>query len=175
MPSPVSWVIRLVIYGLLALVAASILIPYLYFADTQSKQACEANASACLNPRTTILDSIPKLEDALPGHPKPSVPCRFVGVWSSRQGNLMFRVNLYDDGTYVELPGSGGGGDPDGYRGYWMVQGDAMVWVDKRHPEYGSDINPIIEQSQHRFVLIEHTGRHTTFEWIKPISSQRCK
>jgi hypothetical protein len=175
LPSPVASATRIVIYGLLALVAASILLPYFYFAEMQSGLACEAQASACLNPRTAILDSVPKLEVASPSHPKPTVPCRFVGAWSSRQGDLMFRVNLYDDGTFVELPGSGGVGDPSGYRGYWMVQGDAMVWVDKTHPEYGPDINPIIEQSHHRFVLVEHNGRHTTFEWIKPVDSEKCK
>jgi hypothetical protein len=175
LPSPVASATRIVIYGLLALVAASILIPYLYFADTQSALACETQASACLNSRTAILDSIPELEGASSNHPKPTVPCRFVGAWSSRQGSLMFRVNLYDDGTFVELPGSGGVGDPNGYRGYWMVQGDSMVWVDKTHPEYGPDINPIIEQSHHRFVLVEHNGRHTKFEWIKPVISEKCK
>jgi hypothetical protein len=175
LPRPYAWVTRIVIYGLLALAVVPALKGFVHFHRGQAVEECKHDASACLDPHTGILQSIPALEQASPDHPQPGIPCRFVGIWSSREGALAFRITMKDDGTYAVQPNAGGIGDPAGYTGYWMVQGDSVVWRDRARPELGPDINPVISQSDGRFVLLEQDGRRTQFDLIKPVVSDRCK
>jgi hypothetical protein len=103
----------------------------------------------------------------------PGIPCKMVGVWSSRQGNVMRRIELKDDGTYVMAPSHLGIDPPGGYTGTWAVQGDTMVW----HNNQGTrepDINPMQRLSDQHFRLRENSGRHTDFELIRAIPSSRC-
>ncbi|MFC4763124.1 Kelch repeat-containing protein [Dyella koreensis] len=173
LPSPFAWGTRIVIYGLLALFCVVTVKPFLHFRHQRVEEECNASASACVDAQTGLLQSEPRLE-AAPDHPKPRIPCRYVGVWSSRNGNLMFRLTLKDDGTYVEEPNEAGFGNPTGYRGYWMVQGDNMVWRDKARPQLGADINPLFPESDTRFTLVEGNGSRTHFELIQATPSSRC-
>lgn len=174
LPRPYAWGTRIVIYGLLALVFVPALKGFVHFHHERSAEACKHNASACLDPHTGILQSIPALEHASPDHPQPEIPCRFVGLWTSREGALAFRITLKDDGTYSVQPNAAGIGDPGGYTGYWMVQGNKVVWRDRARPELGPDINPILSESEGHFILMEQDGRHTQFELIKRVVSDRC-
>jgi len=83
---------------------------------------------------------------------------------------------LNDDGTYWVQPNAASGlVDSAGDSGYWMVQGSHMVWRDRARPGLGPDINPILSESDGRFVLMERNGRHTQFEWIKDVAGSRCE
>lgn len=104
-----------------------------------------------------------------------ATPCHMVGVWSSRQGDRMMRIELKDDGTYVMDPSHTGAGRPGGYTGRWAVQGTRMVW---QHDQGGSedpDVNPILPESDTRFKLVEGNGRHTQYELIRAVPSAHCK
>ena len=176
LPRPYAWGTRIVIYGLLALVCFPALKGFLHFRHGQAMEECKHAASACVDPHTGILQGIPELERASPDHPQPTIPCRFVGIWASRQGSLTFRITLNDDGTYWVQPNAASGlVDSAGDSGYWMVQGSHMVWRDRARPGLGPDINPILSESDGRFVLMERNGRHTQFEWIKDVAGSRCE
>lgn len=175
LPRPYAWGVRIVIYGLLALVFVPALKGFVHFHHERTAEDCKHDASACLDPHTGILQSIPALQNASPDHSQPEIPCRFVGIWTSREGALAFRVTLKDDGTYSVQANAAGIGDPGGYTGYWMVQANKMVWRDHARPELGPDINPILSESEGRFMLMEQDGRHTQFELIKRAASDRCK
>lgn len=104
----------------------------------------------------------------------PVIPCKMVGVWSSQQKNVMRRIELKDDGTYVMAPSHLGIDPPGGYTGTWEVQGNNMVW----HNNQGTrepDINPMQRLSDTHFRLRENSGRHTDFELIRAVPSSRCK
>ena len=173
LPSPFAWITRIVIYGALALFCVATVRPFLHFRQQQAERACDERASQCVDPDSGLMRSLPALE-AGPGHPKPTIPCRYVGVWSSRNGGLMFRVTLKDDGSFVEAPNAAGYGNPAGYTGYWMVQGDYLVWRDNARPSLGPDVNRILEPSDGAFALVEGNGSHTRFERIQPVPSNRC-
>jgi hypothetical protein len=48
------------------------------------------------------------------------------------------------------------------------------VWKADRRGTGELDINPILPESDTRFVLVEGNGRHTQFELISAITSNRC-
>lgn len=174
LPSSFAWVTRLVIYGLVALVCVPTVMRFVHFQQAQTALACLEKASECLDSRNRVLESIPALESASPDHPRPTIPCRFVGLWSSRQDNTMYRITLSDDGSYSEQANAAGMGNPAGYSGYWMVQGRNMVWRDSARPGMGPDINPILSESDGHFVLVEQSGRHTHFDLLKATPHDRC-
>ena len=101
------------------------------------------------------------------------LPCRLIGVWSSRQNNVMRRIELKDDGTFVMAPSVLGVDPVGGYRGQWAVQGASLAWLSAD----GSgelDVNPMQEVGEGRFTLIEGNGSHTQYELIRAVTSRRC-
>lgn len=175
LPWAFSSIIRVVIYGVVAAIALSILLPFLQFTQAINEEMCAADPAECLDKKTGILKSVPALEKADPkGSALPKVPCQYVGVWSSRgMKNLMFRITLKDDGTYIMDPNQITG-SPTGYKGYWAVQGNNMIWrhIDSATQEI--DINPIIPESATRFTLVEKNESLTKYELIRPIKSNTC-
>ncbi len=175
LPRPFSWGSRILLYGLLLIVCYLILFPYIQFRSARIAEACAENASTCLDQKTGILQSIAALENAATGHAaKPAIPCRFIGAWTSRQGNgPVYRIILKDDGTYIQEPNQVIGGQAN--TGYWMVQSGNMVWRHKTGMNTGEpDINPITIESETRFMLKEQSGRFTQFELIEAVKSTRC-
>lgn len=175
-PKPVAWVMRVVGYSVAAVIIVPMLWSYLQFRQIQIAQECADDASLCLDKETGLLKSVPSLVDAQsPATSQPAIPCRFVGVWSSRQsGSSMYRITLNDTGRYsVEE-------NRDGIQvriidtGYWVVQNNHMVWKADRRGTGELDINPILPESDARFVLVEGNGKHTQFELISAIKSSRC-
>lgn len=167
-----SWTLRLLIYGLFLIFVVPVIWSYLRFDRVMAVRACEENPNACLDPDTGILRSKKSVQGGESG--ESHIPCRMVGVWSSRQDSIMYRIELKDDGSYVIEPNQKGSGDPRGYTGRWAVQGQNMVW---RHDQYVGDldVNPILPESDTRFTLIEGNGRRTNYELIRAVSSERCR
>ncbi|MGP1665358.1 MAG: hypothetical protein ACTS5I_05485, partial [Rhodanobacter sp.] len=165
-----SWAVRLLVYGLCLIFVVPAIWSYSLFSLAMLGRACDEDPKACLDPNTGILKA-QRSRGAAGG--RSSIPCRMVGVWSSRQGGLMHRVELKDDGTYAMEPNEFGVGNRNGYTGHWAVQGQNMVW---RHNQGsgGLDENPILAESDTRFTLIDGNGRRTKFELIRPVPSKRC-
>jgi hypothetical protein len=175
LPWAFSSIIRVVIYGVVAVIALSILLPFLQFKQAINEEMCAADPAECIDKKTGILKSIPALEKADPkGNALPKIPCQYVGIWSSRgMKNLMFRISLKDDGTYIMDPNHITG-SPTGYKGYWAVQGNNMIW---RHIDSASqeiDINPILRESKTRFTLVEKNESLTKYELIQSVKSNKC-
>lgn len=165
--------LRIAIYGTLIVFAYFAVKSYMYRRTEQSKQDCAESAANCIDKNTGLLQS-----ELIAGNLNDSkIPCRYVGVWSSRavdhQGE-MHRVDLNDDGTYSMMkPGADANSAPL-YKGYWAIQGQNMVW---RHGNGGNgeaDINPIKMLSATEFTLTEGNGTHTAFDLIEAIPSKRC-
>ena len=161
---------RVLVYGaLLALVVPAVL-SYRDFRRERDREACNEDARACLDPNTGLLSAT---VDGSPAAGQPSIPCRFVGVWSSRQGALMHRIELKDDGSYVMSANVGGVGSPTGYTGRWMVEGNMMVWRHDQAPG-AHDANPIEPHGSRAFTLMENNGARTEYELLRAVDSTRC-
>ena len=138
-----SWMLRFAVYGVLLLVAFPVI------------------RSLILMPGTP----------AQPG--SAAVPCRMVGVWSSRHGGVMRRVELKDDGTFVQAASQVGTDPAGGYKGRWEVKGKTMTWyMDNGFSE--PDVNPMQPTSPTAFTLTEGNGSKTDFELIRAVASTRC-
>ncbi len=164
---------RVLVYGVLLALAVPAVSGWLEFRRGRALVACSEDARDCLDPKTGLLNKA--RDPAADGLAKAgsTIPCRFVGVWSSRQGSLMHRIELKDDGRYVMDASVVRVGNPAGYTGHWAVQGDAMVW---RHEQGAGalDINPIVPRDGKAFTLIEGNGRRTEYELIRAVTSGRC-
>ena len=94
-----------------------------------------------------------------------TVPCRFVGEWTSTRDNTSNRITLSDDGRYAM----------DSYTGSWSVRGRDMVWQHDQGPVHDGDINRILPESPTRFTLIEVNGSRTKFERVGALPTEKCK
>lgn len=167
-----SWALRSLVYGLCLIFVVPAIWSYVRFDRTITSRACEEDPKACLDPRSGILKPLASAQGGADG--ESSIPCRLVGVWSSRQGGLVHRIELKDDGTYAMEPSQWGAGNPNGYTGHWVVQGRNMVWRHNRGPS-DLDVNPMLPESDTRFTLVEGNGTRTIYELIRAVPSQRCK
>ncbi len=107
-----------------------------------------------------------------PGPVAGTVPCRLVGVWSSRQNQQMRRIELKDDGSYAMAPSASGTDPAGGYRGQWAVRGENLVWHHAGSSD--PDINPMLPDGPSRFTLVEGNGSRTQYELIRAVPSRRC-
>lgn len=102
-----------------------------------------------------------------------TLPCRYIGIWSSSKRGIANRVTLQADGKYLFEEGGISGGGRRPIVGHWEIQGDSMVWHHvgmEDHP----DVNKILKQTETSFTLVEENGSHTEFELIKAIQTDSC-
>jgi hypothetical protein len=86
---------------------------------------------------------------------------------------VMRRVELKDDGTFVQAPSLLGIDRTGGYAGRWEVKGTSIIWyADNGYSE--PDVNPMQRTGEHSFTLTEGNGTHTEFELIRAVASTRC-
>jgi hypothetical protein len=99
-------------------------------------------------------------------------PCRLVGVWlSSKSGS---EITLNPDGSYITALITDAHGMEQVYHGKWKVSGDKMIWTHFGR-ETVTEANPIKEESDGRFTLIEENGDQTRFALQKTVASGgRC-
>lgn len=166
--------LRVLFYGIAAVLIMPPLIAYLGFSRMQAAQPCLEDARACLDSRTGLLKSLPTLGGKQSeARERAHLPCRFIGNWSSRQGHQIRRIALKDDGTYEMAPLVQGGDRRNVYRGYWMAQAGHLVWRDQSG--LGElDINPIAEEGDGWFTVVEGNGARTRFERLEAHASNRC-
>ncbi len=164
----VAWALRALVYGTLLVAGVQVLPPLISWLGARAMEECAT--TACRNPENGLLESVPSLEV---NGAQPSVPCKYVGLWQSTgQDNMTHRIVLKDDGTYSMQPD--GGYTTHIYTGYWMVQGEKMVWRHSQGLHRDLDINQILPQSETRFELIEENGWHTRFDLIEKMNSKTC-
>ena len=132
---PVAWGVRLIIYIPLAILLLAWLGQVLLVRDyneiRMDRERCEVDPRACVDARTGLIASVPDLEGR--GSPKavPHIPCRFVGVWSTRDSLRTYNLTLMEDGRLRiddQQPGARRQTD-----GFWMVQ-SGSAWSSAARP-----------------------------------------
>jgi Galactose oxidase, central domain len=151
-----AWVLRTLVYGAALLWLVPAAWSYFRFSAHRDELDCRYDPSCASD---TFAES-------------GTIPCRLVGVWSSRRGQVMRRIELKDDGTYVMAPSESGVDPRGGYEGRWKVEGQSIVWL---HKGVGDrDVNPMKVDGPGRFTLVETNGANTKFELIRAVASDRC-
>lgn len=176
LPTWVAVVVRLVIYvplGLLVAVwGAQVLLVSRFEQAQDEADLCRTDPRACIDRRTGLIASIPELEGAGPTHTPPQIPCRFVGVWSTVDRGMMFRITLMDDGRFrmdrnvTEAPGR------EHSEGFWMVQSGHFVrrYRSNQPPE----VNRLVSVADTSFQLLDPDGREARFDLLDRQESSRC-
>jgi len=164
---------RVIGYGLAALIIVPMLGNVLSSRRMEKGDTCLDDVAACVDARTGILAAVD-----LPAGSRnapPAIPCRFVGIWQSSQlQSRRMHIRLTDDGRYQAEQNTDGVRPIEVDRGYWMVQGDAMVWRTLRSPGMDPDVNPIIEESETGFVLRERNGSLSRFQRLEALPPGKC-
>ena len=159
--APASRGFRIVIYVLIAVVIAPFALQFAAFHLFTSARECAESPLRC--------ESDPPWWVALARKAKPAgaPPCKLVGIWSSRRGSTVNRIELKDDGSYAMAVGG------RRYAGLWRVEGDKMVWQHEQAPGV-RDVNPMEFLTDTRFNLTEEGGEVTRFELIRAVPSDKC-
>lgn len=169
------WAVRAILYVVAAAIGLPLLITALGLHQLTQADACAAQASACLDPQTGRIKRVATLQTGqADGSDSTRLPCRYIGVWSSIRPGAVRRITLLDDGRYTLAAEASAAGDPHGGTGYWAVQGRNMLWLPESGGSVGLDINPIVDEAEARFTLIEANGSQTRFELIERVPSQQC-
>ncbi len=176
LPWPVAWGVRLIIYIPLSFLLLSGLGQLLLVRDfnegRMDHERCEVDPRACVDARTGLIASVPELERQ--GSPKavPQIPCRFVGVWSTRDSLRSYNVTLLDDGRLrIDDLQPGARRQTDGF---WMVQGGHLV---RRYPYPGQtfpDVRRIVPVGDEAFELLTREGEVSRFTLVERRESARC-
>lgn len=167
------WPVRLLGYGLVLIFVVPAAVGLLNFTQARRAEACEESARACLDERSGLIKVTPELTAITHSDVPTRLPCRMIGVWSSRQGGAMRRIELKDDGSYDMAPSDSGIDGGRHYTGVWAVQAGHMVW---RHDQYPGplDVNTIEDDAGAAFTLREVNGTRTKYEQIRAVASTRC-
>jgi WD40 repeat protein len=104
----------------------------------------------------------------------PSVPCRYVGTWSSKRTGSEYKVTLTDDSRYIAEPVHDNSASARTVSGLWGAHDDSMVWFEDQRSAWPIDVNTILPESRGRFSLIDVNGERTDFELIDAIKSNTC-
>jgi len=149
LPKQVEQTTRMVIHALLVILVLSIVTPLVY------------RAIPFRSAKTNIATSSP-------------LPCRFIGVWSSSRSGAVYQITLTDDGRFATGPIRNSAGVTRVLTGSWEVQGDKVVWRHDDNEDGAPDINPIRQERDGAFTLIEENGEHSKFELLERIESSLC-
>ena len=100
--------------------------------------------------------------------------CRYAGEWWSTRGNVVYRMTLNVDGSFMAEPGKNAPVNAEEITGAWAVAGRSLVWVYDTGAVWPPDINPISDQSADAFALGEVSGETTRFTLIKRQIATAC-
>lgn len=106
--------------------------------------------------------------------PSGSIPCRFVGVWSSSRSGSENRITLMGNGRFATDPIKNYAGTTEVYTGTWGVKEGKMFWQYGEEIEGPPDVNPIHQESSGAFTLIEVNGEQSKFKLLEKIKPGSC-
>ncbi|MEI7970745.1 MAG: kelch repeat-containing protein [Betaproteobacteria bacterium] len=176
LPWPVAWGVRLLIYiplaGLLLAWVGQLLLVREFNEVRMDHERCEVDPRACVDARTGLIASVPELEGRSDPGSSPQIPCRFVGVWSTRDSLGTYNVTLREDGRLrIDDHQPGAGRQTDGF---WMVQGGHFV---RRYPYPGQavpDVRRVVPINEDLFELLTSEGDVSRFSLVERRESSRC-
>lgn len=102
----------------------------------------------------------------------PSVPCRYVGTWAAFRPGTLWEIELRDDSSFSASATLDGG---KRLGGAWGVAGESMVWLYDNRAAWPPDVNPIREQTELGFTLVEANGSTTRFVLVRRPPAPVCK
>jgi len=99
----------------------------------------------------------------------PSVPRKYVGVWTASRTGTVYRVTLRDDSQYIAVPESDNTPGAQVLSGSWGVNDGRMIWLPDTGRFWPPDINPITDISDTSFSLREANGSTTRYELLERV------
>jgi len=162
--------LRVILYAVAAAIAVALISQILRMREHTRRTDCAESPAACVDGKTGLLSA-----ESSGGGEATRIPCRFVGVWTSVGPKFALRVTLQDDGGYLATGNTAGAaGGNKTYNGFWAVQGNTMVWRHAQGNTGEADKNPIVEESDGAFTLIEGSGQKTRFQRLEAKNSSGC-
>jgi hypothetical protein len=128
------------------------------------------NLVACLDKRAGFPEKFMYAEARKAILSLPSVPCRYVGIWSATRGETVYRVTLKDDSRFIAEPLR----EATNISGSWGVHDGRMIWLYDAGRVWPLDINPITDISATGFSLREADGSTTRYDLIEQVPSTSC-
>jgi hypothetical protein len=104
----------------------------------------------------------------------PSIPCRYVGIWTATRGNTVYRVTLKDDSQFSAEPLRDDTHGARLLRGSWGAYDGRMIWMYDEGRFWPPDINPITTISDGSFNLQEADGSMTRYDLVERVQSAAC-
>ena len=184
-PRPVTWTPRALGWLIGLAIIAVILLKYGSFRLSMAVQEClekprsERNALIygqqllnCAHAKSgplerVILYKTKKIVSALP-----NAPCQYVGTWKASRPGAIYSVTMLDDGSFTAEPI-----EPkhlDSMMGSWGVNKDKMIWFYDSGQVWPPDINPIQQQSDDAFTLVEADRSTTSYVLVTRVDSKTC-
>lgn len=178
LPRPVSWAVRLVIWGIAAVIAFALLRGYGTLRLAAHLEAClkqpappstltliqAQHLGACLEARSgllerALLESTNRALKALPNSPP-----QFIGDWIAARGPMEYKVELRGDGRFTAEPLRNAPPGAQNVTGHWGVDGDRMIWLYDEGHFWPPQINPIKNTLDESFTLVEVDGSTTRYK-----------
>lgn len=134
--------------------------------------SCSTLKAQCLDQETGLLKPFKSAITKDESSKQVSIPCEYVGIWSSIKENKTYRIILREDGTFdipAVVPTYG-----NAYKGHWGVQGNKIIWSYAEAITDEEDVNDIHLEANDAFTLKELNGKITRYELIKRIKSATC-
>ncbi len=100
--------------------------------------------------------------------------CRYLGRWAATRGNVVYRVTLEADSTFVAEPAQNAGADAQTITGAWSVAGKSIAWVYDSGAVWPPDVNPVSNETSDEFTLSEVNGSSTRFTLIEAFTPAVC-
>jgi hypothetical protein len=173
------WVIRIVIYGVAAIIIVPLILFILGSRLEKTLSACHAEIDAGLSMKKTGINTAKLMASCLENNNSfleswlhstpigaikalPNTPCQYVGVWISTQTNCRYKFILKENGEYDARHQACNISSEDS-SGSWGVHENKMLWFDHDNFRWPPDINTIEAEDENSFTLVELNGSRTRF------------
>jgi hypothetical protein len=166
-----SNLLRITAFVFIALFGLNVLSIYILRDKADSDDHCRLNPAQCLSKETKIMVRNPEVPGTS-GKAQPRIPCNFVGIWGVRFKGMQLRFELNVDGSYkMDTPVAG---EVKNDKGFWVIQGDYMIWRSSINSVRDADINLIFMASPEAFILVETNGIKSEFQRTGTMPNQGC-
>jgi hypothetical protein len=101
----------------------------------------------------------------------PNTPCKYVGTWLATRPQSVYSISLQDNGEFIAEPAHAAA-DAHTYVGSWGFHDGRMIWITEGI--WPPDVNPIRNESEGAFMLVERDGSQTEFSLFKRLETNEC-
>ena len=190
LPREVSWVTRTIGWGFGLSVCLGLLYGFGNFKLARHMEECLAQPAppkeattalveaqqfaACVDaragPERILFSSKRKLLASLP-----NAPCRYVGTWAASRGAVTYKVTLAQDGQFIAAPLENAPRDAETITGSWGFANKKMIWLYDNGHFWPPDANPIKDESDGAFTLVEVNGSTTRYVLLDREGAESCR